>query len=319
MVSEDIILIIKARFKSDKSNIYGQILIVLNNKKEFDSFNLIVSTYPDIYNIELNTAWDIYDGSITDIKLKGQYNNSMTASLTAHFNNFSSDLKSITQIYEFAYNNNLKEMETLIFNQIYKIFHETSIQVDTMIDEIPARDFEEIKLNRNKPVEEKKEDDNKSASPVANIILIDLILSPVKGKPIYNLKIGDRIMIKIRPGGDRANYIIDDLGIRRDKEILPIPAEIIDIKAGNDRKDPLEIMTKIAPGVYGKAYENEKQVKLRMYDPAIDEDIILRKKPKGGESTNFSEKTPIFTKGTLIMLLFLFIIITLLIILINMK
>lgn len=95
------------------------------------------------------------------------------------------------------------------------------------------------------------------------------ILSPVKGKPLYELKIGDKIMARIVPNSDRANYFIDLMDLRTDGGLKPIPCEIIDIKSGG-KNAPVDILMQIGPGIYGKCSESEKQVKLRIYDPLTD-------------------------------------------------
>jgi hypothetical protein len=92
-------------------------------------------------------------------------------------------------------------------------------------------------------------------------------------------------MTKISPNSDRENYFIDLLGLRLEDHIKPAASEIIDIKA-NSKNDPIEILTQIGPGIYGKLIEDERQVKLRMYDPITDGPISK----KGIEAARFEEK-----------------------------
>ena len=86
---------------------------------------------------------------------------------------------------------------------------------------------------------------------------------------VYELKIGDKIMTKIVPNSDSANYYIDQLNLRIEDRIKPIPSTVIEIKS-ESRADPLEILVQLAPGIYGSCIEDERQVKLRLYDPSID-------------------------------------------------
>lgn len=313
------ILVIKSRFKSIQGNIFGQMIIFLRNK-ELESVNAIVSTYSDVYKIDLSTEWDKYEEMIADLKWKGQFNNNLTTSLSTQISNYAIDRRMLAQFYQFVYNYDYKSMENILFDQINRIVHDKDLSLETVIQEVSASGFSEVRAKRSRPKEtaDKGGGESQAADPamVAKIIPIDLILSPVKGKPIYSIKIGDRLMIKIKPASDRANYIIDEMGLKKDKEILPIPAEVIDIKAGQDRKDPVEILTKIIPGIFGKGFENERSVKLRMYDPHIDEDLTIKKPRSEGAKKDSREKTPILSRGFLVMALLLIIIITLLLILI---
>jgi uncharacterized membrane protein YvbJ len=75
----------------------------------------------------------------------------------------------------------------------------------------------------------------------------------------------------------------------------------------------------ISPGVYGKFSENEKQVKLRMYDPEIDGESAIKRgkidRKKAPDSSDASRKAGI-PKGTIIMLALFAIILVLFIVLI---
>jgi hypothetical protein len=126
-------------------------------------------------------------------------------------------------------------------------------------------------------------------------------------------------MINILAITDRANYYIDQLGLREEQGIRPVPAEIVDIKTTSGKNNPVEILTSIAPGIYGRFMEDEKQIKFRIYNPQSDGP--LQKKSininKSGQSPK-SEKTGYksIPKGTLLMLIFFVIILLLFIALI---
>ena len=81
------------------------------------------------------------------------------------------------------------------------------------------------------------------------------------------------------------------------------------------------VKEKIVPGVFGKTYENETQVKLRIYNPAIDGDFSIKEKGmkphiEPGNTGFFDEEKSIFSKGTFIMLSIFMIILSLMVALI---
>jgi hypothetical protein len=326
-LSDENILVLKAKFKAVPSNIYGLMILLFNSSKEFETYNVVVSTYSDIYKNELNMDWNEYEEIIVDMKWKGQFNNNLTSSIMDNLNSFQGELDNINLLYDHIYNYNYKELEVVVFDLINRIIHDKNLILETVIQEVTPSDYVNIKEQRSKPKEEeeKSEETGNSAEKASGSVIlpIDLILSPVKGKPIYNLKIGDRLMVRIKPTSDRANYLIDDLDLKNEKNIKPVPAEIIDIKAGTQRNDPIEILTKIIPGYFGKSFENEKQVKLRMFDPSVDEEINLKNiKPleEKTEKTRGKEQgESIMNRGTLVMLVLLLLILLLFAMLIMMN
>ena len=148
-----------------------------------------------------------------------------------------------------------------MFDIINRIIHDKNLIIETGIQESSEVEFREVKDNKAQKKEKDSSDiSQKIASEEGVTLNIQLILAPVSGKPIYELKIGDYIMCKIIANTDRANYFIDLLDLRIDNLIKPVPSKVIDIKS-EGKGQPLEIITEIGPGIYGKCIEDERQVK----------------------------------------------------------
>jgi hypothetical protein len=77
-------------------------------------------------------------------------------------------------------------------------------------------------------------------------------------------------MVKILPGSEKQNSYIKLMDLKDNDQIKAMPGEIVDIKAGTAKNDPVEILARLDKNIFGKFVEDEKQVKLRMYDPEID-------------------------------------------------
>ncbi len=315
-ITDTNIMIVKARFKSSAMNLYGQVLLIFNNNGELDNHNLVVSTYSDAYDLELHTSWDKYEEFIADLKWKGHFNNSMTTSLMNQFKELSADNNLIKKFYENIINYDYDNLDITLYDLINRIVHEKNLILESVIQEVTPAEFNEVKNQRSRPADEKAENAPQGGSKYglgneAVILTVKPLLAPVKGKPIYELRLSDQLMVKILPSSEVQNHYIEQLQLKEENQIKPVPAEVMDIKAGAGKNDPIEILVRIAPNIYGKILEDEKQVKLRMYNPSVDglsHQIVdrpqqARTKPTGGESLGLS-------RGTVVMLLvFIFILI----------
>jgi hypothetical protein len=270
--------ILKGRFKSNSLNFYGLFLLIFNTRSELTVNHILVSTFSAAYDMEPHFVWEKYEEFIVNSKWKGNYNPNMTASIENFFKQITSEYNGQKEIlYGYIKNYDYDNVDSFMFDIINRIIHDKNLIIETGIQEATEKEFRESK--ENKP--QKKEKDSaqlnqKIASEEGVTLIIQLILAPVSGKPIYELKIGDTIMCKIVPNTDRANYFIDLLDLRVENLIKPVPCKVIDIKS-EGKGQPLEILTEIGPGIYGKCVEGERQVKLRMYDPAVDERITNKK------------------------------------------
>lgn len=274
---DDKFIILKARFKSNALNFYGLLLLIFNNRRDIEVCHSIISTYSSLYENEPHINWQNYQEIIVNAKWKGNYNPSMSSSIQDLFNKLNSDKLAREQLYDFLKNYEHDEIDIFLFDIINKIIHDKNLILETGIQEVTASEY---RATKDSPA---KKDEPEEARPKGDegavTLPIKLILAPVSGKPIYELKVGDKIMTKIVPNSDRANYYIDLLDLRVEDRIKPIPADVIEIKSLS-RDEPLEILVQLGPGIYGTCMEDERQVKLRMYDPSID-GAFLKGRGKG--------------------------------------
>jgi len=267
-VDDASIVIYKGRFRSNSLSLYGLFLIVFNPYHEVETHNAVVSTFSSLYDYEPHTGWERYEEMILDMKWKGTYNNSMTTSLMDQLGKIATDDHLRKQFADYLSDYRYDAIDSSVFDMVNRVVHDKNLIVESGIQELGLTEYQETKDKRYKSSGSATKS-GPALEDGAVILSVEPILAPVKGKPIFELKVGDRIMTKITPNSDRANYFIDLLNLRIENHVKPVPAEVIDIKA-ESRNDPIEILTKIGPGIYGKCVEDEKQVKLRLYDPAID-------------------------------------------------
>ncbi len=318
-ITDSNIMIVKARFKSSAMNLYGQVLLIFNNNGELENHNLAISTYSDAYDLELHTSWDKYEEFIADLKWKGHFNNSMTTSLMNQFKELSTDHNLIKRFYDNIYNYDYDNLDITLYDLINRVVHEKNLILESVIQEVTPAEFNDVKNKRSKPAEDSTGPSASASNQYglgneAVILTVKPLLAPVKGKPIYELRLSDQLMVKLLPNSEIQNHYIEQLQLKEDNQIRPIPGEVIDIKAGAGKNDPIEILVRIAPNIYGKILEDEKQVKLRMYNPAVD-GMTFQGESKSGKkqvsARSMEGDTPIgLSKGTVAMfLLFIFILV----------
>ncbi len=275
--SEGNILIVKGRFKSASMNLYGLFLLSFNAMKKLDTHHVIVSSYSDMYEFDPNTPWHKFEEYIVDRKWKGNFNNSMTASIMDAFNKISDDVRNMKILYDNVYNYDYDQMDLILYDIINRIIHDKNLVMETLIQEISIQELQSVKDDRSKPQNQEEEVEQKKDSQGV-ILQIKPVLAPLNGKPIYELRIGDKIMVRIIPSSNKENYYIDLYNLKDDRGIKTIPATVIDIKSSSGKNNPIEILAEIMPGVYGLCIEDEKLIKLKIYDPKTDSGINEKEK-----------------------------------------
>jgi hypothetical protein len=165
-------------------------------------------------------------------------------------------------------------MESLLQAILMKPLNDRNVLIETSSEYVSNDEMSSRRAERNKPV--KKDESTVTKEPVEKIkdaIDVDLVLAPVSGIPVYELSKGDKIMIKINEKHPKGKYYIDFLGTRVDGNIIPIPAEVTEIK--RNEKNEYSILCKIDEKIYGRAVETE-QVKLKKYDELLESEQSLR-------------------------------------------
>lgn len=264
------ILIVKGRFKSTSMNLYGLFLISFNAMKKLENHHVIVSSYSDMYDLELTNPWHKFEEYIVDRKWKGNFNNSMTASIMDAFNKLPDDQRNMRILYDNVFNYDYDQMDIILYDIINRIIHDKNLIMETLIQEISLDELKKVKNDRTKAPGSEDENPDEQKDNRGVILQIKPVLAPLNGTPIYELRIGDKIMVRIIPTSSKENYYIDLYNLRGEKGIKIIPATVIDIKSSNIKNTPIEILTEIMPGVYGLCMEDEKLIKLKMYDQRVD-------------------------------------------------
>lgn len=271
---------LKGRFKTIQNTMFGLFIIQINEHGNFiENYAIICNRDNSTYNHSPEkNGWKVFHDEIQSLKLRGNIVQTVSSDLTAKLKNAISDDNFYKGLSSYVASKSNEKIQALLRSLYYRSItdREDELIVDFEIESYePEEDLADDDLDIN---DEPEIDDGIFLS-------IDCVVSPVKGKYIIQLKVGDKLMVKINPSDPRSQYFIDLLNLREENLIHPTPAEIIKY---TKRDADFEITVKIGEGIYGKIFEAEK-VKIRMYDPVIDK---LRKNTDESAAAAKGKKIP---------------------------
>ncbi len=269
--NEHLYTILKGRFKAIETNTYGLFIIFFNDeKKEIENLIAIASHYSSLYDIDPHLPWYSFEENIINTKWKGDIALNITIDLQNYLES-SLDKDRGYELLMLIKNNDQMKIESLLQAILMKPLSDRNIIIEVVSETVTKETMRTVRSERNKVKETGKSDAGVTNQIKYGTILdVDLLLAPVSGIPIYELKKGDRIMVKIVSNSPQAKYYINKLGLIVENSIIPIPGDVIEIT--KDEKG-YTIIVKLKKGLYGKAIETE-QVKIKRYDTLINQDKI---------------------------------------------
>ena len=275
----ELITILKARYKAVETNTYGLLIIFFDDeKREVESLVAIASHYSSLFDVDPHLPWYSFEENIINTKWKGDIALNITIDLQNYIEN-SLDKDRGYELLMLIKNNDQMKIESLLQAILMKPLSDRNIIIETVSETITKESMNNVRSERNKLKTDKKSKTSKVETKInsSNILNIELMLAPVSGIPIYKLQKGDKIMVRISNTGAKEKYYIEQFGVKIDNNILPLPAEVVDIT--KNEKGEYVILVKLEKGVYGKAIETE-QVKLKRYNTLVsspfDDDSELK-------------------------------------------
>ena len=267
-------IVLKGRFKALDTNSFGLFIIFLNEElRMVENLITVVSRFSSLYDIEPSLPWYSLEENLINLKWKGDISVNITVDLQNYLES-SLDRDRGNELYTLVKNNDKNKIESLLQAILMKPLNDRNIQVDTMSENVSSQEMATKRAERNK--QQKVEETSVKtewSGKAKNAIEVDLVLAPVSGIPVYELSEGDKIMVKINDKFPKGKYYVELFGARIDGNIIPVPAEVTEIK--RNEKNEYMILCKINDKVYGKAIETE-QVKLKKYDELLETAQSLR-------------------------------------------
>ncbi|HEB30354.1 MAG TPA: DUF4899 domain-containing protein [Spirochaetes bacterium] len=258
-------LIIKGTVKAIQTKINSLFIIVMNEEKRvIENVSAVASRFSVISDISPGVPWYIFDENLNNLKLKGDVSAHITADLrTTLAQSLEKDRGN--ELLTYLKHNDHTKVNSLIQSIFLKPLSDKNMIVEVAAENISKQDYDKIIKDRKEPKEKKLPQEQKRTVK-GDIVDIDLVLAPVSGIPIYKLKEGDRIMVRIVDNSEKASYHIESYGLRIDENIIPLKAEVLQVK--KNPQNEYMILCKLKDGVFGKTIETER-VKLKTYEEIV--------------------------------------------------
>ncbi|MCS6985589.1 MAG: hypothetical protein NZM25_10755 [Leptospiraceae bacterium] len=246
---------IKGRFYAPRDRYYALFLIVLNEVMNcVESAAIVVSVYSELFQTELSHSWRTFESKINELKYRNQYAPIVTHDLQDRLKELMLGPGFYEELMKAARANATKQLAKIFHMIFMRSLKDSDLEIETAVEWIKEKDFEAPQEQEPSSPQSKVENVAES-SPAGITLPVSLVLDPIGGKAVTELKPKDRIMVRIIPQGERANYFIDLMRLRGEKNILPCPMTIESIKAD---ALGLVIRGKIDENLYGEATETEK-------------------------------------------------------------
>ncbi|MGA2141306.1 MAG: hypothetical protein ABSG94_02690 [Brevinematales bacterium] len=294
---ENTYIVIKGRFRAPSSSSFGVFIIFLDNMtKNVDKYDIVSSHFSTLYENNVNMPWHEFEDIISKLKWRGEYATSLTHDIQASFDDiFQAGTGRTQDIWSNVKKAQISKVSDIFDEVLARPTTDKAVKCEIAAESIMKSEIEEAKKFRSeREAKELLSGTEKDSKPQpdgstpevgesAVILEVSLILSPISGIPIYDLKEGDKIFIKITEQSSRGQYFIDLLNASENNEIIPIPATVV--KMTKEGKI-YTVLVSVGPGIYGKSLD-EDTVKVKKYDPAEDK----RKKKPAAEEVSFAQPT----------------------------
>ncbi|HBE03144.1 MAG TPA: hypothetical protein DC049_11820 [Spirochaetia bacterium] len=267
-------LYIKGIIDSGGSNNYGLFIIKINKKTaELDSANSIISRFAQfIEGYNCTDPWHKFEDTIINKRFKGDYQINITNDINSAF---------IKEVNKSIIASALSEADSgdskIIFEYLHpllsRLLLDKAFKLAVRYEEInEAEILLHYKEKKQQEAQQKKPSGSAAGEDIFSIqngVLtgVNLVLAPVSGVPIFSLKAGDEIMVRVDESTEKGKQLSHLYG-KHDSEgrARPIKARIEKIIQSG--KSEWKILTLLHDGVYGKTIESE-QVKVKKPESAV--------------------------------------------------
>jgi hypothetical protein len=317
--------ILKGRFRAVETNTYGQFMIYLNERDQrVENVVAIASHYSTAFDFDPHLPWHEFEEDIINKKWKGEFATGLSQQLQSYLEN-ALEYDRGNELYHLVKNLEQMKIESLLQAILMKPLADKNILIETdseFLTKEAMNATRDARDARRAGVSAGQEGFSKSAGPsnsakaagaspgradaVKDVVDVDLVLAPVSGTSLTDLREGDIVMVRINDKTAKGSYYVDLLGTRENGEVAPSPAEVLEIS--RDRDGAYVILCGIDEGVVGKAIEAEP-VKVKKYDEFLASTQMLENVRTGyppDGNRNFILFVSI-TGGLLFVLLLLFI------------
>lgn len=251
---------------------------------KIDRFDLIVSQNSETSSLGVNDSYRDCMNKIQKLTLSGQFSQSSTISLTNAYNNQFTNDSFMEEFSHYIENKDTAKLKTLFEQSIHKVLGRAEYDYVCFIDNVTQEELDGTAVTSIQ--EETKKSPYPSIPDGASILNYQFVLSPVGGTIATDLRIGDKVLIKINKDTSAGSSAIQSMKLNAENgQIIPCPAEIVDII--KKEKNALLFVAMISENLYGLYTEEESGVKVKMAElsTVAKEEKIIRDKANKTEGS----------------------------------
>ena len=252
---------------------------------KIDRFDLIVSQNSETSSLGVNDSYRDCMNKIQKLTLSGQFSQSSTISLTNAYNNQFSNDSFMEEFSHYIENRETNKLKTLFEQSVHKVLGRAEYDYICFIDNVTQEELDGTAVTS--VTEDTKKSPYPSIPDGASILNYQFVLSPVGGTIATDLRIGDKILVKINKDTPAGSSALNSMKLLTENgQILPCPAEIVDII--RKEKNAILFISKINEELFGLYTEEESGVKVKMAELSTveKEDKIIRDKASKKSETS---------------------------------
>ncbi len=234
-------------------------------KNTVEKFEALVSYSPELINIQTDFTYKDVVSKIQKFMIEGNYVQNATLSFTNTFKNSITNESFLMEFIYYIQTENGDKLNELLKQQLVKILGKNDVYINSKFYPISKDDMDKIHDSKFQDATNEVSQVNDSASVIpagAIVTNFSFVLSPVNGTRADELKVNDKVMIKISPENEVSNNVINLLSLKDDAGIIRhAPATIAEIKRNQGE---IFYIVKIIDGVFAKYVETEIAVRVKI-------------------------------------------------------
>jgi len=249
--------VLKCRFRGNESKIYGLMVLIWHDKSStLEGVHVAISRFTPVYEVDLKTSFKSLIEKIATFIFRGNVIKAMTEGLQASFKQ-TTYATNIKDLFRFFKNKNEERLHNIIKSIICRDIGDRNPLIEINRELLTEEEMITTMRTRSDGTSDSTQTAEKDSATIEfdmeegiNLITGQLVLSPMYGKPISEVSVGEEVYFKLLSSGQRAANVISDLGLQdeKTKEIRAIARPVRQIKS-NGAKNQYGLLVEAAPGV----------------------------------------------------------------------
>lgn len=257
------------KVKTNRENLFGIFVVIINKSfRSLESAQLVFSIYSEAHSMDFSQGWHVFEKKIQDMTYGGQSVEAVTFAAQDAMRTLCKSPDFIKEITEFAEKNNKAFIQSMFEEFFDKELNDSKIEISVSIETIGDVALQEGRVRPDARAEtQDPKEEGGDEGPKAAMVRSKLVLAPVGGKLVTELKAGDQIMVRLEKVGVRESALIESMQlVKENGEIKPCACKVVGI---NPSGKGVDITVQIDENTISKIYEEER-VLVKLFNPLKD-------------------------------------------------